>query len=107
NYLKAEKPTTRLELTKRIYETYLKPNSPLEVNVTRSQVKAVELSISKSPDNLDEKLFNKVLEEIYVNLSDTITRFRKTPEYKNYLQNMKQVNKLMRKTGIDLEKVIT
>lgn len=83
----------------RIYETYLKPNAPLEINTTR-EVSEQVLNQLKIDKPLDHKLFDQVLSMVFLNLSDTMRRFKNAPEYLNFLQNKETMRKLMRQSGI-------
>lgn len=89
----------------RIYNTYLAVNAPLELNISRDVAREVEKVLKDKEQEVTTKLFDKVMSTVCINLSDTMIRFKETPEFTTFVKNKKEMEKLMRKTGM-FEKIV-
>jgi hypothetical protein len=80
NHLKQSNSQKEIKRKSRdLIETYILEDSPLEINISRNVRKEIIHSIQNSEFQTD--LFQKVENEVFLNLQDTFDRFKMTSKY--------------------------
>jgi hypothetical protein len=88
-----KKSISQLEIkrmSRNLLETYIMEDAPLEVNIPREVRKEIIQSIQKSEMKID--LFQKVENEVFLNLQDTFDRFKMTPQYEKLIKRSPRVS---------------
>lgn len=89
-------PVKKIQFVKYIYNDFLTPNAPFEVNILESTKEQIYDDIEKQ--NIHEEIFNQIEIEIYMNLMDILQRFKETNSYNLFVTNEKiQYNLLYEK----------
>ena len=66
--------------------------SPFEVNIDSTALISLNLKLENYLNEpLKEDLFDNVLKVVHSNLSDTLSRFIRTSDYRNHLQHKRRV----------------
>lgn len=66
---------------------------------------SVKLREKLAKNEVNEKLFDEILVQVKMNLSDTFLRFSKFPEYKQLKAQLSIEQELMKESGIDTSHV--
>lgn len=83
-YEKEKDLEERKQMALKLVDLYFKPSSELEVNVPKQYIADINEKISK--DDFSNNLFEKALNSVYENLSDTYSRFVITPLYERIIE---------------------
>lgn len=84
----------QLEEANRIFETFLNPNAPCEINIARS----ICIEIKKNIDSavIAQDLFEASMNTVRTNLNDTYSRFITTNKYNNWKKEHEIKEKMMK-----------
>jgi histone H3/H4 len=88
NYRTAPNYEERLQLAHHIYNTFLAPDAPMEVNITKKTIEAVWKNIEDGC--MCEWLFDRVEKEVRECLEDMLKRFIQTEEYQSFMEQCKK-----------------
>lgn len=97
-YKRISNKEKRKKISKTIFATYLSPNAPLEVNVTGESIASVRTQIDKGV--FEDDLFLPIQTIIRTNLSDVLSRFVKTKQFRIYEKNERLASEMLKKAGI-------
>jgi hypothetical protein len=82
--------------TNNILKTYIFEDSPLEINISRTNRKNLIVEMKKLKNENVEEIFRSVENEVYMNLQGSFERFQRTEKYNKWKKNSKRVSKVIR-----------